>query len=232
MAQDISLLGAVYSDVPSVLLPKQGGGTAQFDDTTDADATASDILTGKTAYVNGVKITGTGTGGGGSVTQDQDGFIVLPPTGGGGGGGGSGLDYEEGTWTPTEDIARGTINFTGTHSGKPIYVTLSDVSSASTISASSNLGFCYVDTYKMFGAGVPYSTSALRYGYYSVLYYTGSGAISTYQYFYDSDTEGSTSGYPSYWVTETGFYPYTNSDTRYWRNNRTYKWIAVWKPTT
>ena len=85
MAQDISLLGAVYSDVPSVLLPKQGGGTAQFDDTTDADATASDILTGKTAYVNGVKITGTGTGGGGSVTQDQDGFIVLPSTGGGGG---------------------------------------------------------------------------------------------------------------------------------------------------
>ena len=82
MAQDISLLGAVYSDVPSVLLPKQGGGTAQFDDTTDADATASDILSGKTAYVNGVKITGTGTGGG-SVTQDQDGFIVLPPTGGG-----------------------------------------------------------------------------------------------------------------------------------------------------
>lgn len=87
MAQDISLLGAVYSDVPSVLLPKQGGGTAQFDDTTDADATASDILSGKTAYVNGVKITGTGTGGGGSVTQDQDGFIVLPTTGGGGGGG-------------------------------------------------------------------------------------------------------------------------------------------------
>ena len=88
MAQDISLLGAVYSDVPSVLLPKQGGGTAQFDDTTDADATASDILSGKTAYVNGVKITGTGTGGGGSVTQDQDGFIVLPSTGSGGGGGG------------------------------------------------------------------------------------------------------------------------------------------------
>lgn len=93
MAQDISLLGAVYSDVPSVLLPKQGGGTAQFDDTTDADATASDILTGKTAYVNGVKITGTGTGGGGSVTQDQDGFIVLPPTGGGGGGSSYNLLY-------------------------------------------------------------------------------------------------------------------------------------------
>lgn len=79
MAQDISLLGAVYSDVPSVLLPKQGGGTAQFDDTTDADATASDILTGKTAYVNGVKVVGTNTGGSGDgyVWQDAQGYVHL-----------------------------------------------------------------------------------------------------------------------------------------------------------
>lgn len=69
MAQNITLLGASYSDVPAVLLPKTGGGTAQFDDTTDADATAEDILTGKTAYVNGVKLTGTGSGGGGGLVH-------------------------------------------------------------------------------------------------------------------------------------------------------------------
>lgn len=68
MAQNITLMGASYSAVPAVLLPKTGGGTAQFDDTTDADATASDIKQGKTAYVNGVKLTGTGSGGSGVQT--------------------------------------------------------------------------------------------------------------------------------------------------------------------
>lgn len=67
MSQNITLLGASYSDVPSVLLPKTGGGTAQFDDTTIATnaAAASDIAQGKLAYVNGSLVTGTNKGGGG-----------------------------------------------------------------------------------------------------------------------------------------------------------------------
>ena len=67
MSQNITLLGASYSDVPSVLLPKTGGGTAQFDDTTIASnaAAAADIAQGKLAYVNGSLVTGTNQGGGG-----------------------------------------------------------------------------------------------------------------------------------------------------------------------
>ena len=65
MAQNITLMGASYSNVPSVQLPKTGGGTATFDDTTISSnaAAASDIASGKLAYVNGSLITGTASGG-------------------------------------------------------------------------------------------------------------------------------------------------------------------------
>lgn len=51
--------GVTYADCPEVDIPKSGGGTAKFMDTADADAVAGEILSGKTAYVNGAKITGS-----------------------------------------------------------------------------------------------------------------------------------------------------------------------------
>lgn len=88
MAQNITLLGASYSDVPSVLLPKTGGGQASFTDVTDTTAAAADVAQGKYFYTSaGVRTEGTSTGGGGTeagtVTQDGDGYLVLDDDSGG-----------------------------------------------------------------------------------------------------------------------------------------------------
>lgn len=67
MAQNITLLGASYSDVPSILLPKTGGGTASFTDVSDTTAAAADVASGKYFYTAaGERATGTAAGGGGS----------------------------------------------------------------------------------------------------------------------------------------------------------------------
>ena len=52
MAQNITLLGASYSAVPKVRLPKTGGGTADFTDVTDTTAVASDVASGKYFYTS------------------------------------------------------------------------------------------------------------------------------------------------------------------------------------
>ena len=90
MAQNVTIAGASYSDVPSIEVPKTGGGTAAFIDTTIASnaASASDIASGKMAWVNGSLITGTGSGGGGGeptsiqvyLEQDEDGYLMLTDT--------------------------------------------------------------------------------------------------------------------------------------------------------
>ena len=64
MAQTITIGNATYSNVPSVSLPKSGGGYASFMDTSDANAVASDLAQNKVAYANGVKLVGTASGGG------------------------------------------------------------------------------------------------------------------------------------------------------------------------
>ena len=59
MAQNVIINGVTYQNVPKVKIPKSGGGTAEFVDTTDATAVAGEILSGKTAYVDGSLITGS-----------------------------------------------------------------------------------------------------------------------------------------------------------------------------
>ena len=198
-------------------------------DISDTTATADKILSGYTAYgADGSKLTGTATGGG-SVTQDQNGFIVLPPDGGGSPSVG-GLEYETGTWTPSEDISRGTIAFTNTHTVPPLFIMLTD-DTQTTAPSNSNRAFSYNDHYRQVGHVI-----GNRYGYVAYMYATsdtGGTSSGTQIFSFSSDSDGDSTGtYSKYYAKATEFYPSSNSASRYWRAGRTYKWIAVWKPTT
>ena len=60
MAKNVIINGVTYSDVPSFRSPLAGGGgSAEFFDTTPADAGAGDILSGKTAFNGSGEVAGT-----------------------------------------------------------------------------------------------------------------------------------------------------------------------------
>jgi hypothetical protein len=205
-------------------------------DLTDATATADKILSGYTAYgADGSKLTGTASGGGGTggVTQDANGFLVLDDQGGGGGGG---LEYEEGTWTPSEDIDNYVISFANTHTEAPLLYTVYDATGTAMSTYPTNLAVTYFDCYILTQTGIPYN--GVVNGYSIVSYRTrnssatGNNSSSTVATVNSSDSSSSDTSKARYWATETGIRAYCASSDRLWRAGRTYKWIAVWKPST
>lgn len=97
MAQNITLMGASYSAVPAVTLPKTGGGTARFDDASVTTATASDVASGKVFLASdGTITTGTSSGGGGASN------IVM------------------GTFTTGSSAGAGSVSLNYTGTGYPI----------------------------------------------------------------------------------------------------------------
>ena len=60
MAQNVIINGVTYNAVPEVDIPKSGGGTAKFTDTSDATLDGGGkMLNGVTAYAGGTKYTGS-----------------------------------------------------------------------------------------------------------------------------------------------------------------------------
>lgn len=60
MAKNVIINGVTYNNVPEVDIPISGGGTAEFYDTSDATLDdGAKMLSGATAYANGVKYSGS-----------------------------------------------------------------------------------------------------------------------------------------------------------------------------
>lgn len=201
---NISLLGATYSGVKGVTLPKSGGGTATF------------------PWVEGSE-TKTQNG-----TYDVTNLAQLIVNVAGGGGS---AEIETGTYIPASDIAKATISFSNTHTKLPVFAMMIDADGYSSTS-NSNITWYYVCWEQLIGGAVYVSSSSLRYGEVRYQYrVTNSSSLSSQvsNLTYAESAGNSSISYPKYWVTESAMYPYSSS-SRYWRKDRHYKWIAVWKP--
>lgn len=77
--QSVIINGVTYSNVPQVSIPKVGSGTADFYDTSDATLdSGGKMLSGNTAYANGVKYTGSiATKSGTDITASGD-TVTVP----------------------------------------------------------------------------------------------------------------------------------------------------------
>ena len=203
----ITLMGANYPDVPAVVLPKTGGGTVTF-----TEVSGSETFTSNGTY---------------DVSALAQAIVNVA-------GGGGGLVYETGTWTPSDDIARGTVSFSNSHTDPPFLICLSDTTGTAHSVTNSNYLFCFFDPDRAFGVGYPYSSSGYRYAvaYFSYRGSSTSSISSAAMLCSQRTTNTSSSGtsYPKYWATKSEFHPYSNSTSRYWRGGRTFKWYAVWLP--
>ena len=80
MAQNVIINGVTYSSVPEVDIPKSGGGTAKFYDTTGADITAADVLTGKTGFGASGEVAGSMASNGSTsgTISTKAGTVTIP----------------------------------------------------------------------------------------------------------------------------------------------------------
>lgn len=80
MAQNVTINGVAYQNVPEVDIPKNGGGTAKFFDTADGDITSADVLTGKTGFNATGSVTGSMANNGSTsgTISTKAGTVTIP----------------------------------------------------------------------------------------------------------------------------------------------------------
>ena len=169
----------------------------------------TDSINALTTYAN--EVTGA------SDTTLSDAVYTLAS---GYGGGGSGLEYETGTYTAASD-ANPTISFSNSHNTAPAVVIFVD--STGEAQTTSNMGTVCVlgNIGAVVSGGVPYRDETAD-GIYATLYHGSS-----------LDTgAGGTRSPISNSLTASGFKPFFGATSRTCQSGRTYKWIAIWAPTS
>lgn len=143
--------------------------------------------------------------------------------------GGSGLAYETGTFTPDTDIDKPTIEFTNTHSSTPLYIHIID-DGQTVADVDSTLFWVFINWNAYSNASIKSNASTNAYGRAQYGYKTSS-ALGTGGYTITSLTGTTSTSQLGYYATSSQFTPQAGS-THYFRSTRSYKWIAVWAPTT
>lgn len=211
MTATVSYKGSTLATVSNTTKTLDTQGTYLEDDITIADVTAVATLITKS-------ITANGTYNASSDSADGYSSVTVNVSGGGG------LVYETGTYTPATDDSHPSISFTGTHTDRPFLVLLVDTGTSAP-SDNSNLFWFVVSFYDVFNY-VQYTNRC----YGRVMGGYKSTDLSTVAYNL-TEINGSTATTLSYHLSNTEFKPYVGSVHRYFRSSRTYKWIAVWKPS-
>ena len=209
MAQNITIAGATFNAVPSIVVPTDNNGSAIFVDPSPTTATASDVASGK--YFFNAR---------GALTQG---------TASGGGGGGS-FTVETGTWTPSSDVVIAEISFNDTHIEEPVLTFLYDSADSYNSTTNTPQFGLFVYHYKWPGFTVYPSSSVANYAIAFIrTRATDTSAFTTTTFSVKNNTMAITSSdYVGFWVSSTKF-RMSSASSRPWKSGRTYKWVAVWK---
>ena len=80
MAKSVVINGVTYENTPEVDIPISGGGTAKFYETSSADITSADVLTGKTAYGSNGEVSGSMSNNGSTsgTISTKAGTVTIP----------------------------------------------------------------------------------------------------------------------------------------------------------
>lgn len=80
MAKSVVINGVTYANTPEVNIPISGGGTAKFYETSDANITSADVLTGKTGYGSSGSVSGSMANNGSTsgTISTKAGTVTIP----------------------------------------------------------------------------------------------------------------------------------------------------------